>query len=224
MRFRFNQALRLATVAGAIAGLAACGGGGGGGALVTTDLPAITVGADTQAIALKYAALLLGKTASLPSGIIFTEAGAPTVTSGTTFTFTAIPAGAPSNTISGFQLGTNYGTFSGYIKAGSTIVCGKGTWNNVTYPVPPSLGDADGNVCFTINGNMVIDPATDRLVPGTQNIDIRVSITGGGTAVDSTVTTSVTVAYNADGTTATITDPISGTSFTVATAVVTGAI
>ena len=218
---KFKQSFKLLAIAGLISGLAACGGGSGDGTLVTKDLTAITVSAATEATAEQYAKLLVNKTASLPAGAIFTEAGAPTVTSGTNFTFTAIPAGAPANAISGFKLSDAQGTFSGYIAAGSTILCGKGTWNGVTYPIPPSTGDANGNACFTINGNMVLDPNTDRLVAGTQNVDITVSITGGGNTVSSPITTSVTVTYSADGTTATITDS-TGTSFVVDTVVVTG--
>ncbi len=210
----------------AAATLAACGGGGGGNTLATEDLPAITVSSSTQATAEQYAALLTNKSASLPAGAIFTDPSAPTVTAGTNFTFTAvpsgltIPAGAPKP-ISGFTLNPTQGTFSGYIAAGSTILCGKGTWNGVTYPIPPSTGDANGNACFTINGNMVLDPNTERLVAGTQNVDITVTITGGGTTATTPVTTSVTVSYSADGTTATITDT-SGNSFVVDTVVVTG--
>ena len=225
MTFRIKQSFKMLAIAGLISGLAACGGGGGDGTLVTQDLPAITVAAATQTTAKQYAALLANKTASLPAGAIFTEAGAPTVTSGTTFTFTAVPAGAPANAISGFKLNTAQGTFSGYIAAGSTILCGKGTWNGVTYPIPPSTGDANGNACFTINGNMVLDPRTDRLVAGTQNVDIAVTITGAGFAPStSTITTSLTVSYSADGSTATITDPTTGTSFVVNTVVVTGSV
>jgi len=223
MNFRFKRILRTLAIAGAIGGLTACGGGGGG-TLVTTDLPAITVGKDTKVTAEQYAKLLVDKTASLPAGAIFTEAGAPVVTSGTTFTFTPIPAGSPPNTISGFKLNTTYGTFSGYIVAGSTILCGKGTWNNVTYPNTDNPGDTNGDVCFKINGDMVLDPVTDRLVAGTQNVDITVTITGSGATTTSKVTTSVTVTYSGDGTTATITDPNTGTSFTVNTVVVTGAV
>ena len=91
----------------------------------------------------------------------------------------------------------------------------------MTYPIPPSTGDANGNACFTINGNMVLDPNTNRLVAGTQNVHIAVTITGAGfTTTTSNVTTSVTVTYGADGT---ITDPVSGTSFTVDTVVISGA-
>ena len=224
MNFRFKRILRTLAIAGAIGGLAACGGGGGGGTLVTTDLPAITVSKDTKATAEQYAKFLVDKTASLPVGAIFTEAGAPVVTAGTTITFTPTPAGAPANAISGFKLNTAQGTFSGYIVAGSTILCGKGTWNNVTYPNSDNPGDINGNACFKINGDMVLDPATDRLVAGTQNVDITVTITGNGATTTSKVTTSVTVTYSGDGTTATIADPNTGTSFTVNTVVVTGAV
>ena len=225
MNFRFNATIKMLAITGIISGLAACGGGGDGGTLVTKDLPAITVSAATQASAKTYTAMLLDKTATLPAGAIFTDTvNAPTVTAGTTFTFTPIPAGAPSNAISGFKLNTTQGTFNGYIAAGSTILCGKGTWNGVTYPIPPSTGDANGNACFTINGNMTLDPATDRLVAGTQNVDITVTITGAGTTTTSTATTSLTVTYSADGTTATITDPTTGTSLVVDTVVVTGSV
>ncbi len=224
MTFRIKQSLKMLAIAGLISGLAACGGGGSDGTLVTKDLPSVTVAAATQATAKQYAALLANKTASLPAGAIFTEVGAPTVTTGTTFTFTAIPAGAPANAISGFKLNTAQGTFSGYIAAGSTILCGKGTWNGVTYPNATNTADANGNTCFKINGNMVLDPQTDRLVAGTQNVDIAVTITGAGVTSQSTVVTSLTVSYSADGTTATITDPTTGTSFVVNTAVVTGSV
>lgn len=223
MTFRLKQTFKTLAIAGLVSGLAACGGGGDG-TLVTKDLPAITVSAATEATAEQYAKLLVNKTASLPVGTIFTEAGAPTVTTGTTFTFTAIPAGAPANAISGFKLNTAQGTFTGYIAAGSTILCGKGTWNGVTYPNATNTADANGNTCFKINGDMKLDPQTDRLVAGTQNVDIAVTITGAGVTTQSTVTTSLTVSYSADGTTATITDPTTGTSFTVDTAVVTGSV
>jgi hypothetical protein len=223
MTFRLKQTFKTLAIAGLVSGLAACGGGGDG-TLVTKDLPAITVSAATEATAEQYAKLLVNKTASLPVGTIFTEAGAPTVTTGTTFTFTAIPAGAPANAISGFKLNTAQGTFTGYIAAGSTILCGKGTWNGVTYPNATNTADANGNTCFKINGDMKLDPQTDRLVAGTQNVDIAVTITGAGVTTQSTVTTSLTVSYSADGTTATITDPTTGTSFTVETAVVTGSV
>jgi hypothetical protein len=211
----------LAVVSAAVL-LAACGSGSSS-YVATEDLPAITVSTDTQNTAEQYAALLLNKTAALPAGVIFTEAGAPTVTSGTTFTFTPVPTGAPANAISGFTLNNAQGTFSGYIAAGSTILCGKGTWNGVTYPTPPDTGDANGNVCFTINGNMVLDPNTNKLTAGSQTIDITVTITGAGfTPTTSTVTTTVTVTFNSNGT-ATISDPTTGTNFTVDTAEVTGA-
>ena len=222
MTFRLKQTFKMLAIAGLISGLAACGGGGDG-TLVTQDLKAITVSKATEATAEQYAKLLVNKTAELPAGAIFTEAGAPTVTAGTTFTFTPIPTGAPANAISGFTLSSAQGTFSGYIAAGSTILCGKGTWGGTTYPIPPSTGDANGNACFTINGNMVLDPSTDRLVAGTQNVDITVTITGAGTTSRSTVSTSVTVTYSADGTTATITDS-TGNSFVVDTVVVTGSV
>lgn len=222
MTFLFKQTFKMLAIAGLVSGLAACGGGGDG-TLVTQDLKAVTVSAATEATAEQYAKLLVNKTASLPVGAIFTEAGAPTVTAGTNFTFTPIPAGAPASAISGFKLSDAKGTFSGYIAAGSTILCGKGTWGGTTYPIPPSTGDANGNACFTINGNMVLDPSTDRLVAGAQNVDITVTITGAGTTTRSTVSTSVTVTYSADGTTATITDS-AGTSFVVDTVVVTGSV
>ena len=222
MTYSLKQTFKMLAIAGLISGLAACGGGGDG-TLVTQDLKAITVSAATEATAEQYAKLLVNKTASLPAGAIFTEAGAPTVTSGTSFTFTAIPAGAPANAISGFKLSDAQGTFSGYIAAGSTILCGQGTWGGVTYPNATNTADANGNACFTINGNMVLDPNTDRLVAGTQNVDITVTITGGGNTVASTVATSVTVSYSADGTTATITDN-AGNSFVVNTVVVTGSV
>ena len=227
MTFRIKQSFKMLAIAGLISGLAACGGGGSDGTLVTKDLQAVTVGSSSPTVlatSKQYAALLANKTASLPAGAIFTEVGAPTVTTGTTFTFTAIPAGAPANAISGFKLNTTQGTFSGYIAAGSTILCGKGTWNGVTYPNATNTADANGNTCFKINGNMVLDPQTDRLVAGTQNVDIAVTITGGGVTSQSTVVTSLTVSYSADGTTATITDPTTGTSFVVNTAVVTGSV
>lgn len=223
MTFRLKQTFKMLAIAGLVSGLAACGGGGDG-TLVTKDLPAITVSAATEATAEQYAKLLVNKTASLPVGTIFTEAGAPTVTTGTTFSFTAIPAGAPANAISGFKLNTAQGTFTGYIAAGSTILCGKGTWNGVTYPNATNTADANGNTCFKINGDMKLDPQTDRLVAGTQNVDIAVTITGAGVTTQTTVTASLTVSYSADGTTATITDPTTGTSFTVETAVVTGSV
>ena len=227
MTFRIKQSFKMLAIAGLISGLAACGGGGSDGTLVTKDLQAVTVGSSSPTVlatSKQYAALLANKTASLPAGAIFTEVGAPTVTTGTTFTFTAIPAGAPANAISGFKLNTAQGTFSGYIAAGSTILCGKGTWNGVTYPNATNTADANGNTCFKINGNMVLDPQTDRLVAGTQNVDIAVTITGAGVTSQSTVVTSLTVSYSADGTTATITDPTTGTSFVVNTAVVTGSV
>ncbi|PRD68065.1 hypothetical protein C6P61_12880 [Malikia spinosa] len=222
MTFLLKQTFKMLAIAGLVSGLAACGGGGDG-TLVTQDLKAVTVSAATEATAEQYAKLLVNKTASLPVGAIFTEAGAPTVAANTSFTFTPIPAGAPANAISGFTLNSAQGTFSGYIAAGSTILCGKGTWGGTTYPIPPSTGDANGNACFTINGNMVLDPNTDRLVAGTQNVDITVTITGAGTTSRSTVSTSVTVTYSADGTTATITDS-TGNSFVVDTVVVTGSV
>lgn len=224
MNIKFKQSFKLLAIAGLISGLAACGGGSGDGTLVTKDLTAITVSAATEATAEQYAKLLVNKTASLPAGAIFTEAGAPTVAANTSFTFTPIPAGAPANAISGFKLSDAQGTFSGYIAAGSTILCGKGTWNGVTYPIPPSTGDANGNACFTINGDMTLDPNTNRLVAGTQEVDITVTITGGtGTPAVTPVKASVTVTYSADGTTATITDS-NGNSLVVDTVVVTGSV
>ena len=222
MTFRLKQTFKMLAIAGLISGLAACGGGGDG-TLVTQDLKAITVSKATEATAEQYAKLLVNKTAELPAGAIFTEAGAPTVNAGTTFTFTPIPAGAPANAISGFTLSSAQGTFSGYIAAGSTILCGKGTWGSTTYPNSTYPADANGNACFTINGNMVLDPNTNHLVAGTQNIDIIVTITGGGKTVTKTVTATVTVSYSADGTTATITDN-AGNSFVVNTVVVTGSV
>lgn len=222
MNILFNQTLRMLAVAGVIGSLAACGGGSGG-TLVTEDLPAITVSAATETTAKNYAALLADKTASLPVGAIFIQAGAPTVTAGTSFTFTAIPAGAPANAISGFQLNSAQGTFSGYIAAGSTILCGQGTWNSVTYPNGTNIADGDGNTCFQINGDMVLDPVTDRLVAGTQNVDITVTITGNGATTTTNVPVSVTISYSTDGSTATITDG-SGNSLVVDTVVVTGSV
>lgn len=216
----------LAVVSAAVL-LAACGSGSSS-YVATEDLPAITVSADKQSTAEQYAALLLNKTAALPAGAIFTEAGAPTVASDTTFTFTAIPTGlqiaaGDPQPIAGFKLNSTGDNFSGYIAAGSTILCGQGTWNGVTYPTPLDTGDANGNVCFTINGNMVLDPNTNKLTAGSQTIDITVTITGAGfTPTTSTVTTTVTVTFNSNGT-ATISDPTTGTNFTVDTAEVTGA-
>lgn len=221
MNFRFKQTLKTLAVASAIASLVACGGGGGGGQLVTQDLPAITVKTSTQSQATQYAALLRDKTGELPAGSIFIEAGAPNVTAGTTFIFTAIPPGAPANAISGFKLTNAYGSFSGYIAAGSTILCGQGRWNSVTYPISPSMGDSNGNACFTINGDMTMNPYTNSLQEGSQTIDISVVITGSGNTVTSSVTATVNVTVNTDGT-ATIADPITGTSFTVNTFVITG--
>jgi hypothetical protein len=209
----------LAAVSAAVL-LAACGGSNGV-TLGTTDLPAITVDNLTQATAEQYAALLQNKWASLPVGVIFTEAGAPNVSAGTSFKFTPIPTGAPSNAISGFTLNSAQGTFSGYIAAGSTILCGQGTWNSVTYPNVNNPADADGNACFTINGDMTLDPNTKNLTGGSQNVDISVVITGGGQTSTSTVTTTLTITLNNDGT-ATITDPTTGTNFTVDSVEVTG--
>lgn len=228
MTFRIKQSFKMLAIAGLISGLAACGGGGSDGTLVTKDLPAVTVGSSSTTVlatSKQYAALLANKTASLPTGAIFLEAGAPTVKDGTSFTFTPVPAGAPANAISGFQLnGGVANNFSGYIAAGSTILCGKGTWNSVTYPNATNTADANGNTCFKINGNMVLDPQTDRLVAGTQNVDIAVTITGAGVSATTPLVASLTVSYSADGTTATITDPTTGTSFVVDTVVVTGSI
>ena len=223
MTFRIKQSFKMLAIAGLISGLAACGGGGDG-TLVTKDAQAITVSKVTEATAEQYAKLLLNKTATLPAGAIFTEAGAPTVTAGTTFTFTAIPAGAPANAISGFKLNTAQGTFSGYIAAGSTILCGQGTWNGVTYPnATYPATDGNGNACFTINGDMVLDPVTGRLQAGTQDIEIILTIIVDGKPTTTKVTTTVTVSYSADGTTATITDS-NGNSFVVDTVVITGSV
>ena len=94
----------------------------------------------------------------------------------------------------------------------------------MTYPIPPSTGDANGNACFTINGDMTLDPNTNRLVAGTQEVDITVTITGGtGTPAVTPVKASVTVTYSADGTTATITDS-NGNRLVVDTVVVTGSV
>lgn len=224
MTYSLKQTFKMLAIAGLISGLAACGGGGDG-TLVTKDLAAITVDDTTKATAEQYAKLLVNKTAELPVGAIFKQAGAPTVATNTSFTFTAIPAGAPANAISGFKLnGDADNNFSGYIAAGSTILCGQGTWGGVTYPnsTYPAT-DGKGNACFEIDGDMTLDPNTNRLVAGTQNVDIIVTITGGGKTVTKTVTTSVTVTYSADGTTATITDS-AGTSFVVDTVVVTGSV
>jgi hypothetical protein len=226
MTYSLKQTFKMLAIAGLISGLAACGGGGDG-TLVTKDLAAITVDDTAKAITIAkdYAKLLVNQTAELPAGAIFKEAGAPTVAANTIFTFTPIPADAPTNAISGFKLnGGADNNFSGYIAAGSTILCGQGTWGGVTYPnsTYPAT-DGKGNACFEIDGDMVLDPNTNRLVAGTQNIDIIVTITGGGKTVTKTVTTSVTVTYSADGTTATITDS-AGNSFVVDTVVVTGSV
>jgi hypothetical protein len=224
MNIKFKQTFKMLAIAGLISGLAACGGGGDG-TLVTKDVSAIKVGMDSKATAELYAKFLRNKNAVLPEGAIFKLAGAPNVKKDTAFTFTTTPTGTPAkaNAISGFTLSSTEGTFNGYIAAGSTILCGKGTWGSTTYPNSTYPADDNGNACFTIDGDMWLDPVTGRLQAGPQNIDIIVTITGGGKTVTTTVTISVTVTFSADGTTATITDS-NDNSFVVDTLVITGSV
>lgn len=126
MNFRFKQILRTLAMAGVIGSLAACGGGGGS-TQVTKDLAPLAIKADntTAITAFKaVAASLIGKTLDIGGGIFFDTTTAntnPALPTGTVMTFTALPAGAPANALTGFRIENALYVMTGYITPGSGV-------------------------------------------------------------------------------------------------------
>jgi hypothetical protein len=185
----------LAAVSAAVL-LAACGDSSNVKTVtVTEDIPVITLSPDTIDEAKALSAALVGVTIPLPEGNLF-GAGGPVLPADSTLTFTALPpVGAPANAISGFSIQTGTDTFTGYIVAGSTKVCGSGTIGGVIIPLTDPL------TCLTIDGSgLNIDADTTGLTGDSTNFAISVVIQSNVGNTDP-VTTQVpaTVTINPDG-------------------------
>lgn len=217
MIFRFKQILRTLAIAGVIGSLAACGGGGGS-TQVTKDLAPLAIKADntTAITAFKaVAASLIGKTLDIGGNIFFdttTTNTNPALPTGTVMTFTALPAGAPANALTGFRIENALYVVTGYLTPGSAV------FNAVTreLKVPendPALAGKDFIVgeSYIIN-NFAVDFKTDGYSPG-QSVNVPVKITLGNTTLEFTVpaTISATGALLVNGT------PITTLEFTIVT-------
>ena len=181
MNFRFKQILRTLAMAGVIGSLAACGGGGGS-TQVTKDLAPLAVSAsNTTAItAVKaVAASLVGKTLDIGGNIFFDTTTAninPALPTGTVMTFTALPAGAPANALTGFKVENALYVVTGYITPGS------GVFNVVDKVLKVSEDDpALKNKDFVVGENytisdFIIDFDTLNKSVGTNSVPVKITL------------------------------------------------
>lgn len=182
----------LAAVSAAVL-LAACGGGSSVNTVpVTQDLAAVTLSPTTINEAKALASTLVGVSIPLPAGNLFEGAGSPALAPDSTLTFTAVPFGAPPEAIAGFEIKSGTDTFTGYIKAGSTFVCGTGTIGGNTYAT---------ETCLEIAGDgLVIDADTTGLTGDSTSFNITVVLkTEAGDSAPVTTTVPATIEINDDG-------------------------
>ena len=103
-----------------LASLAACGGSSKEEpAQVTADLPAISLSAANVDLAKAVGAALAGKSVSLPSSLDLPQGQKAENVPASTLAFTAVPAGAPANAITGVTLRNEYYEARGFAMPGS---------------------------------------------------------------------------------------------------------
>lgn len=180
-RFVFLGRTPVVVVSAAAAlALAACGGGDDPAPPRAADLPPVTVTASNVQLARSVAGLLVGSSVTLPA---LTSDNEETIPEGTKLEFADRPSDAPSTAIAGFKMTQGSDVLEGYIEAGSAI-----------FVVTRLNGSPFSGVRYVFT-QFVIDPSTEGLSVGPQQIGVTVSF--GRTSV--VVQVNVRVEQTSDG-------------------------